>query len=189
MKSLKGEKETGNMKVTFVERRVTLKDTFKEKFCAKLDKFDKIFDETAKATVTASMVKDTYILELTIFYNNAIFRVEESNADCWAGMDEIIEDLKKQIRKYKTKIEKTVKRSFVEEDFSALEPDYDAEEELEFEIARTKKVPVKPMSADEAILQMNLLGHEFFAFRSAETGNVDIVYKRKDGRYGLIETE
>lgn len=177
------------MKVTFVERKVTLKDTFKEKFCAKLNKFDKIFDETAKATVTASVVKDTYILELTIFYNNAIFRVEESNDDCWAGMDEIIEDLKKQIRKYKTKIEKTVKRSSMEDAFLSLEPDYEGEEELEFEIVRTKKIPVKPMSADEAILQMNLLGHEFFAFKNVDTGNVDIVYKRKDGRYGLIETE
>ncbi len=177
------------MKVTFVERKVTLKDTFKEKFCAKLNKFDKIFDETAKATVTASVVKDTYILELTIFYNNAIFRVEESNDDCWAGMDEIIEDLKKQIRKYKTKIEKTVKRSSMEDAFLSLEPDYESAEELEFEIVRTKKVPVKPMSADEAILQMNLLGHEFFAFKNVDTGNVDIVYKRKDGRYGLIETE
>ena len=177
------------MKVTFVERKVTLKDTFKEKFCAKLNKFDKIFDETAKATVTASVVKDTYILELTIFYNNAIFRVEESNDDCWAGMDEIIEDLKKQIRKYKTKIEKTVKRSSMEDSLLALESDYEGEEELEFEIVRTKKVPVKPMSADEAILQMNLLGHEFFAFKNVDTGNVDIVYKRKDGRYGLIETE
>ncbi len=178
------------MKVTFVERKVTLKDTFKEKFCAKLSKFDKIFDEASKATVTASLVKDTYILELTIFYNNTIFRVEESNADCWAGMDEIIEDLKKQIRKYKTKIEKTVKRSWVEDAFSSFEDSgYDAEEELEFEIARTKKVPVKPMSADEAILQMNLLGHEFFAFKNAQDGNVNIVYKRKDGRYGLIETE
>ncbi len=178
------------MNVTFVERKVTLKDTFKEKFAAKLSKFDKIFDETAKATVTASQIKDTYILELTIFYNNTIFRVEESNDDCWAGMDEIIEDLKKQIRKYKTKIEKTLKRSAIEETFASFEePVDDTEEELEFEIARTKKVPVKPMSSDEAILQMNLLGHEFFAYRNAQTDNVDIVYKRKDGKYGLIETE
>jgi len=178
------------MNVTFVERKVTLKDTFKEKFSAKLAKFDKIFDETAKVTVTASQIKDTYILELTIFYNNTIFRVEESNEDCWAGMDEIIEDLKKQIRKYKTKIEKNVKRSSLEEAFSVFEESVtDAEEEIEFEIVRFKKVPVKPMSADEAILQMNLLGHEFFAFKNAETDNVDIVYKRKDGKYGLIQTE
>ncbi len=178
------------MKVTFVERKVTLKDTFKEKFLSKLNKFDKIFDETAKATVTASQIKDTYILELTIFYNNAIFRVEQENEDCWTAMDEIIEDLKKQMRKYKTKIEKNIKRSSIEDAIPSFEDSsFDYEEEVEFEIARVKKVPVKPMSSEEAILQMNLLGHEFFAFRNAQTNNVDIVYKRKDGKYGLIETE
>lgn len=176
------------MKATFIERKVTLKDNYKEKFNLKLSKFDKIFDDTAKATITASMVKDTYILELTIFYKNTIFRVEEQNEDCWAGMDEIIEDLKKQIRKYKTKLEKSLKQTAV--DIASLEFEDDGdEEETEFEIVKSKTIPVKPMSPDEAILQMNLLGHEFFAYRNADTDNIDIVYKRKDGRYGLIETQ
>lgn len=178
------------MNATFIERKVTLKDSYKEKFNLKLSKFDKIFDDTAKATVTASMVKDTYILELTIFYKNTIFRVQEENEDCWAGMDEIIEDLKKQIRKYKTKIEKSLKQQAVEVPNFDYDDGYDDEdEETEFEIVKTKTIPVKPMSSDEAILQMNLLGHEFFAYRNDETDNIDIVYKRKDGRYGLIETE
>lgn len=178
------------MNATFIERKVTLKDSYKEKFNLKLSKFDKIFDDTARATVTASMVKDTYILELTIFYKNTIFRVQEENEDCWAGMDEIIEDLKKQIRKYKTKIEKSLKQQAVEVPNFDYDDGYDDEdEETEFEIVKTKTIPVKPMSSDEAILQMNLLGHEFFAYRNAETDNIDIVYKRKDGRYGLIETE
>lgn len=178
------------MNATFIERKVTLKDSYKEKFNLKLSKFDKIFDDTARATVTASMVKDTYILELTIFYKNTIFRVQEENEDCWAGMDEIIEDLKKQIRKYKTKIEKSLKQQAVEVPSFDYDEGYDDEdEETEFEIVKTKTIPVKPMSSDEAILQMNLLGHEFFAYRNAQTDNIDIVYKRKDGRYGLIETE
>ena len=179
------------MKLTFVERKVSLKDTFKEKFTAKLSKFDKIFDDSAKATLTASQVKDTYVLELTIFYNNTIFRVEEQNADYWAGMDEIMEDLKKQMRKYKTKLEKTIKRSSIEETFAGFEEESNIsyDEETEFEIVKSKKIPVKPMLPDEAILQMNLLGHEFFAYRNADTENIDIVYKRKDGKYGLIETE
>lgn len=176
------------MNATFIERKVTLKDSYKEKFNLKLSKFDKIFDDTAKATVTASMVKDTYILELTIFYKNTIFRVQEENEDCWAGMDEIIEDLKKQIRKYKTKIEKSLKQQAVDVASLDYEDDFD-EEETEFEIVKSKTIPVKPMSTDEAILQMNLLGHEFFAYRDAQTDNIDIVYKRRDGRYGLIETE
>lgn len=177
------------MKATFIERKVTLKDNYKEKFNLKLSKFDKIFDDTAKATITASMVKDTYILELTIFYKNTIFRVEEQNEDCWAGMDEIIEDLKKQIRKYKTKLEKSLKQSSVDMASLELSEEDDTEEETEFEIVKSKTIPVKPMSPDEAILQMNLLGHEFFAYRNADTDNIDIVYRRKDGRYGLIETQ
>lgn len=177
------------MKATFIERKVTLKDNYKEKFNLKLSKFDKIFDDTAKVTVTASMVKDTYILELTIFYKNTIFRVEEQNEDCWAGMDEIIEDLKKQIRKYKTKLEKSLKQSSVDMASLELSEEDDTEEETEFEIVKSKTIPVKPMSPDEAILQMNLLGHEFFAYRNADTDNIDIVYRRKDGRYGLIETQ
>lgn len=177
------------MNATFIERKVTLKDSYKEKFNLKLSKFDKIFDDTARATVTASMVKDTYILELTIFYKNTIFRVQEENEDCWAGMDEIIEDLKKQIRKYKTKIEKSLKQQAVELPSFDYDEDYDDEEETEFEIVKTKTVPIKPMSSDEAILQMNLLGHEFFVYRNAKTDAIDIVYKRRDGRYGLIETE
>ena len=177
------------MKATFIERKVTLKDNYKEKFNLKLSKFDKIFDDTAKVTVTASMVKDNYILELTIFYKNTIFRVEEQNEDCWAGMDEIIEDLKKQIRKYKTKLEKSLKQSSVDMASLELSEEDDTEEETEFEIVKSKTIPVKPMSPDEAILQMNLLGHEFFAYRNADTDNIDIVYRRKDGRYGLIETQ
>ena len=177
------------MKATFIERKVTLKDNYKEKFNLKLSKFDKIFDDTAKVTVTASMVKDTYILELTIFYKNTIFRVEEQNEDCWAGMDEIIEDLKKQIRKYKTKLEKSLKQSSVDMASLELSEEDDTEEETEFEIVKSKTIPVKPMRPDEAILQMNLLGHEFFAYRNADTDNIDIVYRRKDGRYGLIETQ
>ena len=104
-------------------------------------------------------------------------------------MDEIIEDLKKQIRKYKTKLEKSLKQSSVDMASLELSEEDDTEEETEFEIVKSKTIPVKPMSPDEAILQMNLLGHEFFAYRNADTDNIDIVYRRKDGRYGLIETQ
>lgn len=183
------------MKVTFTERKFQAKDNFKEKFVSKLSKFDKLFDETANATVTLSFIKDTYIVELTIFYKDTIFRVEEENADIWTAMDELIENLKKQIRKYKTKIENKIKKvNIVSQTFEDLEEDKEEDvsylpEETEFTVARSKVVLLKPMYVDEAILQMNLLGHSFFAFRSAETDQVNIVYKRKDGKYGVLETE
>ena len=183
------------MRVTFNERKFQAKDSFKEKFEAKLSKFDKIFDETAEAIVTLSMIKDTYIVELTIFYKDTIFRVEESDSDIWTAMDELMENLKKQIRKYKTKIENRIKKAnvieqtfqeFVDEDEPKTEY---LPEETEFTVARSKVVSVKPMFVDEAILQMNLLGHSFFAFRNAETDQVSIVYKRKDDKYGILEIE
>lgn len=186
------------MKVTFNERKFQAKDSFKEKFISKLSKFDKLFDETAEANVTLSLIKDTYIVELTIYYHDTIFRVEESSSDIWTAMDELIENLKKQIRKYKTKIEHKIKKAnVINDDFEGFESDdldddndrFFVPEETEFTVARSKVVSVKPMFIDEAILQMNLLGHQFFVFKSAETDQVNIVYKRKDGKYGVIETE
>lgn len=185
------------MKITFTERKTQAKDNFKEKFIGKLSKFDKLFDDTAEANITVSLIKDTYILELTIHYHDTIFRVEESNDDIYTAMDGLIENLKKQIRKYKTKIENKVKKANIAaisaNSFDAFYEEADKEffepEETDFPVVRSKVIAVKPMFADEAILQMNLLGHQFFVFLSAETGQVNIVYRRKDGRYGLIETE
>ena len=184
------------MRVTLNERKFQAKDSFKEKFAAKLSKFDKIFDDTAEAPATLSLIKDTYIVELTIFYKDTIFRVEESDSDIWTAMDELMENLKKQIRKYKTKLENKLKKANAIretfEDFSAEEEEKDTvylPEETEFTVARSKVISLKPMFVDEAILQMNLLGHTFFAFRNAETDQINIVYKRKDDKYGILETE
>ena len=182
------------MKVTFTERKTQVKDSFKEKFVSKLSKFDKLFDETAEANATISQIKETYILELTIHYHNTIFRVEESSTDIWSAMDELIEGLKKQVRKYKTKIANKMKKANL--NANSFEGFYDQDdneasyqEETEFTVARSKTIVVDPMYIDEAILQMNLLGHQFFAFKSVETDQINIVYKRKDGKYGVIETE
>ena len=103
----------------------------------------------------------------------------------YASFDECIENLKKQIRKYKTRLENKFKNSglYFEEDDADEE-----EEESAFQIIRSKTVSVKPMFVEEAILQMNLLGHQFFVFTNAETNDVNIVYKRKNSGYGLIET-
>ncbi len=184
------------MRVIFNERKFQAKDSFKEKFAAKLSKFDKIFDDNAEATVTLSLIKDTYIVELTIFYKDTIFRVEEADADIWTAMDELMENLKKQIRKYKTKIENKIKKeSAIQETFDAFETDEEEKdtlylpEETEFTVARSKVITVKPMFVDEAILQMNLLGHTFFAFRNAEHDGISIVYKRKDDKYGILDVE
>ena len=97
--------------------------------------------------------------------------------------------MKKQIRKYKTKLENKFKGKRYEDVLLEFDDDFHFEEETDFSVIKTKKISVKPMFVEEAILQMNLLNHEFFVFRNAEGGEIDIVYKRKDGNYGIIETQ
>ena len=114
-----------------------------------------------------------------------IYRAEETDRDEFAAIDNVVDVIERQIRKNKTRLEKKLRETA----FTAPAEIDDAEEETEFKIVKTKKYAVKPMSPDEAILQMNLLGHEFFLFKNSNTDENNIVYKRHDGNYGLIETE
>ena len=111
-----------------------------------------------------------------------IFRAEVRDADMYAAIDRTVDVLERQIRKQKTRLEKRLREGAFEEFDAPM--DY---EEEEFKIVKTKKYENKPMSVEEAILQMNLLGHEFYIFNNAETLDKEVVYKRKDGNYGLIE--
>ena len=129
------------------------------------------------------------LIEQVALLKDTIFRVEQTTRDMYESFDECIENLKKQIRKYKTKLEKRFKGKKIEE--IDWEP-YDFQDEYseeDFNIIKTKTISVKPMFVEEAILQMNLLNHQFYVFKNAESGLTDIVYKRKDGDYGLIETK
>lgn len=173
------------MKTTITGRKLDVSDRSKEKIEKKLSKFGRFFDEDAQTNVTLSNdVKNKIRVEVTIVNRGTIFRAQESSEDMMHALDETVEALERQIRKYKTKLEKRMRPAAYETvDFLASE----VQEEKEFEIVRTKHFPVKPMSTEEAILQMNLLGHTFFAFRNAETGDISVVYCRKDGRYGLLE--
>ena len=168
------------MNTAYVARKVTLNDSFKERAELKLRKLDKFFDD-AKAQVTVSTQKNQATVELTVWANNLIFRGEAKNEDKLEALDEALENLIRRIRKNKTKLQKKVKAS----GFEIL-----AEEipEEEYEVIRTKEVPLRPMSVEEAILQMNLLEHSFFAFRDQDNGgSFAVVYKRNDGGYGLID--
>ena len=121
---------------------------------------------------------------IPIYSNNTIFRVEQVTSDMYVTMDKIIDDMERQIRKNKTRLEKKLRKdAFVDMGVS----DVPVEEETEFNIIKTKTFTTKPMSSEEAILQMNLLGHTFFVYKNAETEKNNIVYKRKDGNYGIIE--
>lgn len=174
------------MKITIYGKQMTVRESLKALVEKKLRKFDKFFGEDTEAFVTCKARKGVKIIEITVNYGGATFRSEEESETFITALDRAVEGLERQIRKNKTRLEKTVKRgAFVSVD---EDDDDEYEEEAEFEI-RVKRFPFKPMTPEEAILQMNLLGHAFFAFTDAENEDVCVVYKRKDGNYGLIAPE
>ena len=170
------------MKLNVYGKQMTVRESLKNAIEKKLTKFDKFFGEDTEAFVTCKTRKGVKILEITVNYGGATFRSEEESDTFITALDRAVEGLERQIRKNKTKVEKMVKRGA----FVITEDDDDEyEEEGEFNI-RVKTFPFKPMTAEEAILQMNLIGHTFYAFTDSESGDVCVVYKRKDGAYGLI---
>ncbi|MDR1631160.1 MAG: ribosome-associated translation inhibitor RaiA [Oscillospiraceae bacterium] len=173
------------MKITIVGRKCTPRDSFKERAEKKLAKVEKFFGDSATAKVTATAEKTSKIVEITINNEGMIFRAEEHAEDMVEALDACIDALIRQIRKNKTRVEKKL-RSGAFDDYLSGDP---VPEETEFEIVRTKSVPVKPQTVEEAILQMNLLGHQFYLFTNAETNHLAVVYRRKGQGYGLIEPE
>lgn len=173
------------MKITIYGKQMTVRESLKAAVERKLKKFDKFFGEETEAFVTCKVRKEAKIIEITVNYGSATFRSEEESETFITALDRAVEGLERQIRKNKTRLEKMMKRGA----FVISEDDDDEyAEECEFEI-RVKSFPFKPMNAEEAILQMNLLGHSFFAFTDADTHEVRVVYKRKDGNYGMIVQE
>ena len=174
------------MKIIVSGKQMTVRESLKVMIGKKLAKFDKFFGDDTEALITCKTRKGVKIIEITISYGGAMFRAEEESDTFLTALDRSVEALERQIRKNKTRLEKTVKSGA----FTVSEPEDDDEwdEEGEF-VIRTKSYPTKPMSPEEAILQMNLLGHAFFAFWSEDYKGTCVVYKRKDGNYGMIVPE
>ena len=174
------------MKITIYGKQMSVRDSLKEAVEKKLSKFDKFFGADTEAFVTCKVRKGVKIIEITVNYGGTTFRCEEENETFVTALDRACEGLERQIRKNKTRVERMIKQS------PALIGDYDDDddyvEEDEFDI-RVKTFPFKPMTPEEAILQMNLIGHAFYAFTDSDSGEVCVVYKRKAGSYGLIMPE
>ena len=171
------------MKITIYGKQMSVRESLKELIEKKLGKFDKFFGEDCEAFVTCKVRKSVKILEITVNYGSTVFRSEEESDTFATALDRAIEGLERQIRKNKTRLEKRVRGGAFAT--VAYDDNDEYEEESEFEI-RVKSFPFKPMSPEEAILQMNLLGHAFFVFTDDSTQRVCVVYKRKDGGYGMI---
>lgn len=170
------------MNITIIGRKCTPRDAFKEKAEKKLAKVDKFFSHEADAKITAIVEKSYQTVEITVNSGGMVFRAQEKADTIDDALDKCVDNLIRRIRKNKTKLEKRLKDA----SFDGF-ADEEVAEETEFELVRTKAVAVKPQSVEEAILQMNMLGHEFYMFTNSATDMISLVYKRKDGGYGLLE--
>lgn len=173
------------MKITITTRKTFVNELDRELIEKKIGKLAKFFGDDAEATITVSSQKNDKIVEATIFANGIVYRAEERNEDLLDAVDKAEVAIDRQIRRNKTRLEKAIRRDALTFEM----PESPIDEESEFKIIRTKTHFLKPMTPEEAILQMNLIDHEFFIFFNANTESTDIVYKRKDGNYGLIETK
>ena len=173
------------MKITINARQMTVRDSLKELVYEKLSKLDKYFYDEGEAAVTFSRKRNNVNLEVTIYAANTLFRCESEDETFQNALDHSVDTIERQIRKNKTRLEKRLREGVFDTGYTA--DDY-IDDEPEFKIRR-KTFSFKPMSVEEAILQMNLIGHEFFIFENDETNQINVVYKRHQDKYGLIIPE
>ena len=175
------------MRITITGRNIELTSGIKEAVEDKLSKLEKYFTSETEVHVTLGVEKDRQKIEVTIPIKGTIIRAEQESADMYATVDLVQEVVERQLRKYRTKLaDKKQSATALSQVF--LEEEMDVADEA-IQIVRTKKFAMKPMDVEEACVQMELLGHNFFVFRNAETDDVNVVYKRKGNTYGLIEPE
>jgi len=172
------------MKVNVSGRNINVTDSLKDYAEKKVGKIAKYLDGEVDAQVTMSVEKDRHIVEVTMPVNGMILRGETETHDMYTSIDLVADKLEKQLEKYKTKLSRSVRKGF--------KANGSAEKAVvreESKVVKTKRFALKPMDQDEAIMQMELLGHDFFVFTNAQTQLVNVIYKRRDGNYGLIEPD
>lgn len=178
------------MKFNIAARNIELTPTLRETIEEKLSKLQRYFKEDTLVNVTMTVEKDRQKIEVTIPVKGHIIRSEQVTNDMYASIDLVEEVIERQMRKYRTKLAKRYQNAPSDagfaESFITAEPD---KEEEKVDIIRSKKIGIKPMYPEDACVQMELLGHGFFVFINAQTEDVNVVYKRKDGTFGLIEPE
>jgi putative sigma-54 modulation protein len=172
------------LKTTITAKKMQIPQSFGEYAEKKINtKLAKFFGDDADAKVIIAEHKNQIIIELTVRYNGIIYRAEQTAVDKEDALDACVDKIIRQIRKNKTKIEKRLKDNAFKE--VSIEPVED--EQVDYDVVKHKTFVLRPMDVDEAILQMNMLGHNFFVFLNAETGNTNVVYKRDEGNYSVLE--
>ena len=176
------------MKITLRGKNIEITEAIEEKVSEKLSKLDKYFivSENVEAKVLVRTYPYGQKIEATIPTEYVLLRAEVVDQDLYNAIDLVIDKLEGQIRKYKTRLNRKSKDNKLAFNLASIEP---LEEEEEDVLVKTKTITPKPMDMEEAIMQMELIGHSFFVYRDTETDAISIVYRRNDGDYGLIETE
>ncbi|WP_094603801.1 ribosome hibernation-promoting factor, HPF/YfiA family [Sporomusa silvacetica] len=171
-------------------KNIDITPALKDYVTKRVGKITKYFDGASMGEITAILTvnKGRHIVEVTVPINGILLRGEEETPDMYTSIDLVIEKLEKQIEKYKTKLSRKLKSGSFKTDLIPATPLATVSED-EFDIVKTKRFAIKPMVVDEAVMQMNLINHDFYVFANADTEEVNVVYRRRDGRYGLIEPE
>ena len=180
------------MRITITGKNIEVSDYLNDLVIKKVSKLDKYFPEDTEAHVTLAVERNRHIVEVTIPYTGGIIRGEETSGDMYASIDNVLAKLEKQIMRHRTKLEKSLRAGA----FKAPEPvfaDSFSADEDEMEeaprVVKVKRFDIKPMTVEEAMLQLELLGHSFYMFTNGDSGQINVIYKRKDGNFGLIEPE
>lgn len=173
------------MRINITGKHMDVTQSIKDVIEKKMKKLDKYFDDNTNVKIVLAIEKKRNIMEATIFHDGIIIRAEESTRDMYSTIDQVVKKIEKQINHHKSKLEKKLRKGAFNSNtgFNDGVPP-----ELQ-EVVKRKSFPITPTTVDEAIMQMNLLGHAFYVFVNEETSNVSVIYTRVDGQIGLLEPE
>jgi putative sigma-54 modulation protein len=177
------------MKISVRGQHMEVTEALRDYVEKKLSRLERYFETppTSAAHATLSVIKGMQTVEVTIPFPGMLLRAQEKNNDMYASIDLVVDKLERQIRKNKTKVNRRFRQEAGMRDLFRIDTARYADEEEDLEVVRTKQFNLKPMDVEEAILQMNMVGHNFFVFANLDTEKINVVYKRSDGKYGLIE--
>ena len=176
------------MKYKILCKQVELAESSKQKIIDKIKRLDKFFGSDEECKICVTEQKEQMVVEITFVYKGYLIRSDARNRDLLTAVDMCLSNIDRQIRKNKTKLAKRLRDDDLQNYDINIDSDVD-EDVQEFKIIKKKRLETKPMMTEEAILQMNMLGHDFFIYTNPDTNGVEIVYKRKDGNYAVIETK
>ena len=178
------------MRYTFKAKNTTVTDALKEKITSKINRIERLFPENTDINVTLSVVKLDQKIEVTVNLPKRVLRAEVTSDDMYTAIDEVVDKLEKQMVKYRSRLrDKSRRDSSFTDELKAISMNIESEDDEDtIKIDRTKKFEIKPMDAEEAVMEMELISHNFFVFRNSTTDEINVVYKRDDGKVGLIES-